>query len=483
MKILLYLSVLILSNYGLAAETCLGLNEICENDCHCCGHPDNNDIRCDKRYQSEPKRCNEGRTLVSRCLHNSQCLSQNCVDGVCLPPPNPHVGKVELCSLGRSSDITQAANGNLPQCACNKPATDSLNLAMDGDLSTDYTNFHSKDISGFVFEPSFKSPLREMEVCTSNQDKANDPLCYEIYGECEHKKGTYDLLHHGMLELSAQRRSCHKVAIDERISYSRYKLMFGCRRGGYDGTCHSHDDNDTSGDSGDSGDEEECDPSKASCQEVIPKGKDKSCIPKKQLRNGARSFSNFFPHSIDYDDTNDVTLHTYSFVNKLGSCKFRRGKDLSHAVMQYLGACCVSKIRVYTIEDGVEKTSFTSNSPGKHLQSPKPSVCVSGIDLPGVEGSKTYYYELSINGYFPRTGLVDYVLKGGRYVKYGKVQGPDCRCPQNEESDMNMRRGLENKRMFRGLPLDVTPRKRRLGCLDKPVSISEVKLHGKCNED
>jgi len=481
MKIFLSFSFLIVSKQVLAADNCLGLNEVCNADCDCCGHPDNKAIRCEKRgIKDDKKRCHEARVLSGPCLDSIHCLSQNCVNGVCLPPLKPHdVGKVGICSLGNSTDIVEAVNGHLPECACIKPATDSLTLAMDGDLSTDYTNFHSKDNSGLIFKPSFSSPLKEMEVCTSNQNMANDPLCYSIYGECKHKEGEYDLIHHGDLRLPAQRRRCVKLAIGGRLSHSRYKLIFGCRRGGFDATCRSDDvsaggEPGTSGEPGAGGEvssEPSCDSSKASCQEVTPKGKDETCVPLHN-RNGARSFSNFFPHSIDYDDANDVTRHTYSFLNKIGDCK--RKPDLSHAVFQYAGACCVSKIRVYAIENDVEVTYYTSNSPGGHLQSPKPTVCMSGIDLPGVEGAKTYYYEFSIDGYFPKTTLVDYVLKGGRYVKYSRVQGPDCRC--------SVRRALADKRMFRGLPLDATSRKRRLACDDKPVSISEVILRGKCNE-
>ena len=533
-------SFLIVSKYALAADYCIGLNQPCNEDCECCGYPNNKDIRCDKRGLGEDKRCHMASVLSGPCLDNSQCLSQNCVGGICLPPPNPHVGrKGSLCPLGNAANVIEPVNGRLPECACNKPATNSLNAAMDGNLSTDYTNFHSKDVSGLIFNPGLKSPLREMEICTSNQHMANDPLCFSIQGECKNT-GEYDLLYHGVLRLPAQRQRCVKVDIPGRLSYSSYKLILGCRRGGYEARCHAPDivagtgagidgeiEGGTGADTGtgtetetetgvetgaetgvetgtetgaettgtetgtetgtgtesgtESGTETSgggessiplCDPSisnrylAASCQEVVPKGKDETCTPLHN-RNGALSFSNFFPHSIDYDDAQDVTRHTYSFLNKIGDG--RTFPDLSHAVFQYAGACCISKIRVYAIENGVEQTYYTDDSPGDHLQSPKPTVCMSGIDLPGVVGAKTYYYEFTIDGYFPRATLVDYVLKGGQYVKYSRVQGPDCTC--------RIRRDLFKNRLLRG-----TPEKRELPCVDKPVSISEVRFSGKCNE-
>ena len=174
----------------------------------------------------------------------------------------------------------------------------------------------------------------------------------------------------------------------------------------------------------------------------------------------------------DYDAANDVTLHTYSFLNKMGPGE--KYPDLSHAVIQYAGKCCVSQVRVYTIEKGSEVTYFITKNPVDHIQNPKPTVCMSGVDLPGVEGAGTYYFELAVNGYFPKKAMVDYVLRGGELIKYGQVQGPSCAC--------DVRRNLRERRTFRGVPLWLRTQKRRLSCVDKAMSISEVTFLGKCNE-
>ena len=440
--------------------SCKGLDTVCDNDSDCCGHPDNKAIRCENRNALDGKRCYVGRTNFGPCTDNSQCLSQHCVNGVCLPPLNRPAVKVDFCSLGTSNDIKEAVNGVLPKCACEKAATDSLALAMDGDLSTDYTNFHSKGYSGLIFEPSLKAPLREFEVCSSNQDLMNDPMCYSLYGEGKDEPGVYSLIQHGILALPRERQQCKQFAIKGRHCYSRYKLDFGCRRGAYDELCL------------DESTEPPCNPAREG-HEIRPKGKDETCTPLFDA-DGATVLSPLFPHSIEYDEANDVTLYTYMFLNKFSG----DGPELSHAIVQYMGACSVSQVRIYTIENGSEVPYFTTNSPGDHLQNPKSTVCMSGVDLPGVEGGETYYFELTVDGYFPRTSKVDYVLKGGEFLKYGQTQGPDCRCT------VTARRALGELRSFRGLPKDLTPRKagRRLSCVDMAMSVSEVKFNGKCNE-
>merc|ERR1719343_9829 len=303
-----------------------------------------------------------------------------------------------------------------------------------------------------------KAPLREFEVCSSNQDPSSDPRCYSLYGEGQDEEGVHDLIQHGVLNLPTDRQSCVKIKITGRHSYSRYKLDLGCRRGAYDEICIADDL------------EPPCNPAKEG-HEVRPKGLDKNCEPL-YAEDGSKSFSPLYTHSIEYDDTNDITLYTYAFLNKLGPGP--NYPELSHAVLQYMGACSVSHIRVYTIENDVENTYFTTDTPGDFIQSPKSTVCMSGVDLPGLMGKELYYFELAVDGFFPRTATVDYVLKGGQFLKYGQTQGPDCRCA------VRLRRKLQ-KRTFRGLP-QYLAQHRRLTCLDTAVSVSEVKFFGKCNE-
>ena len=112
----------------------------------------------------EPKQYHKGRTLFNTYLDNSQCLLQNCMNSMYLLSSNPKIDKVELCLLGNPRDNTEAACKNSVKCLYNKKTTTLLNLVIGSDFSTDYTNFHSKDISGFHFKLDFKSPLREMEV-------------------------------------------------------------------------------------------------------------------------------------------------------------------------------------------------------------------------------------------------------------------------------------------------------------------------------
>ena len=159
------------------ASDCKGLNEYCNADCDCCGYPHNPFIRCETRNQILGKRCYKGVTVHKTCSTNSDCLSQTCENGICVHnnrPPRPSVG---YCPLSSSNDIVTALDGRLPQCSCNT-ATSSVASAMDGDLSTDYINYYSQGYSGLIVEPSLKAPVRRMEVCTSNQNKDNNPLCY-----------------------------------------------------------------------------------------------------------------------------------------------------------------------------------------------------------------------------------------------------------------------------------------------------------------
>ena len=454
--------VLLLSLYAIdisQAQTCQDLFQPCTEDCDCCGHPNNKAIRCEMRNQNLGKLCYEGRSMSQPCSDSSQCLSQNCVNGICVGNDRVKI-PVPECPLGNPSDYSvTAVSGELDRCSCPQEPTNTIEFAMDGDLSTDYSNFHSQDYSGVFVEPSFKAPLRRMEICSSNQDEANDPLCYKIAGWCE-EDNMYNELQSGPIPFTTVRQQCVSIKMSGRQQYSKFKVELGCRRGGYTANC------DDSGGA--------CDISKASCQEVSPKGRDLTCTPQFD-QNGDDSFSEFVHDSVEYDAVNDVTKHTYSFVNKIGNGG--SFPDLSHAVLQYVGGCCVNQIRVYKKVGGSQVDYMPPiNSPGNHLQSPKPTVCMSGIDLPGVEGKDTFYYEFTIAGNFQLTTTVDYVLKGGQLVKYSQVQGPDCsRCPK--------RRVLGKKNLFRGLPQSLKSRVTASGfCTDNPVSISELKLYGKCNQ-
>ena len=101
---------------------------------------------------------------------------------------------------------------------------------------------------------------------------------------------------------------------------------------------------------------------------------------------------------------------------------------------------------------------------------------MSRIYLPGLVGSNTFYIELTIGGNFQLTAQGDYALKGGTYVKYAKTLLPNCRCDNVLTAN--------KRRFFRGLQLGQLLRKRgtQQTCIDQAVSISEMRLLGKCNE-
>ena len=155
--------VLLLSLYAIdisQAQTCQGLFQSCTEDCDCCGHPNNKAIRCEMRNQNIGKLCYEGRSLSQPCTDSSHCLSQNCVNGVCVGNDRVKI-PVPECPLGNPSDYSvTAVSGEHDRCSCPQEPTNLIEFAMDGDLSTDYSNFHSQDYSGVFVEPSFKAPLR-----------------------------------------------------------------------------------------------------------------------------------------------------------------------------------------------------------------------------------------------------------------------------------------------------------------------------------
>ena len=134
-----------------------------------------------------------------------------------------------------------------------------------------------------------------------------------------------------------------------------------------------------------------------------------------------------------------------------------------------------TEFRVYDIVAGQEFNHCMSDSAGSHMQDPKPTVCMSGTHAPGVEGSKTFYIEIEIKGKCTTTTMADYALKGGTCVKCAQVEGPNFRCPLQQAT----RRALDKKRSFRGLHLRA---RKAAECVDKPVSASELKMHGKTNE-
>jgi len=447
-KLFLVLSSLILRN-RLVASNCLGLHDTCQYDSECCGHPANQAIRCEARNQGLEKRCEEGRKQLQPCESNGQCLSQTCVGGLCIPHGRART-PVDFHTITVEENSVESENGASAPCVCDRVEEQNALLAIDNDLSTDYTNYHSI-FPALTVSPSLQSPLRVMEVCSSSQDSANDPLCFRIGGYSEATQ-TYAIVQHGEIPLTDARQDCKNVTIHGRINYPAYKVEFGCRRGGYSSSCNIDEISAVA-----------CTPGKALCLEVNPKGRDENCnIDHEQ--DGTDAFSAFHSHSVDYKINSDQTVFTYSFMNKLTGSRFF--PDLSHAVLQYEGACCVAATRVYGLQNGEEFNYHMSDSEGFHVEDPNPDVCMAGIDLPGVVGLKTFYYEITVNGKFTTTAEVDYVLKGGIYAKYGKVQGPDCRCAATGSG----RRGLS-----------LQSRKAEQ-CVDKPVSISQLKLYGKTNE-
>ena len=219
--------------------SCASLFEVCNADCDCCGNDLNKNIRCELRNQIPiSKRCYESKSLGEPCTIDSQCNSQNCASNICRPirrppPQNP----TPFCPLSSDpSSIIASVDGSLPKCACPKGPTQDASYSMDNNLLTDYVNYNSQGYSGFIVQPTFSAPLRKMEVCTSNANPENDPMCYRIEGKCEHEKD-FILLQDGSVPFGKSRQNCVTILFDGRLSYTHYKVVFGCRRGGYEESC------------------------------------------------------------------------------------------------------------------------------------------------------------------------------------------------------------------------------------------------------
>ena len=234
--------IIFILNISYSYQSCVSLFDSCEYDCDCCGNDINKGIRCEVRNQDLGKRCYESQSVGQSCNISSQCNSQNCVNNICQPLlRSPAANPIAFCPLvGDSSYITAPVNGLLPICACPKGPTQvqDASYAMDDNLSTDYVNYNSHTYSGFIVETTSNAPLRKIVLCTSNANPENDPMCFRLEGKCEHDDN-FTLLQEGMIPFVGDlRQSCTTIAVERgRQSYSQYKILFGCRRGGYDDSC------------------------------------------------------------------------------------------------------------------------------------------------------------------------------------------------------------------------------------------------------
>jgi len=68
-----------------------------------------------------------------------------------------------------------------------------------------------------------------------------DPMCFCLKGKCEHDDN-FTLLQQGMTPFVGDlRQTCTTIAVERGSqSYSQYKILFGCRRGGYNNSCESN---------------------------------------------------------------------------------------------------------------------------------------------------------------------------------------------------------------------------------------------------
>jgi len=461
MKFLLILSSFIARNSLVASTGCLGLDQACDHDCDCCGHPDNQAIRCVSTNHDQ-KRCFDARKHTSPCERDQQCLSQKCTNGICVPRRPKVVVNQDMIALGFKNNEVEVEAGASASCVCEREEDDSPSSAIDGNLSTDYTIYQSH-FPAIIVEPIITSPLRTVGICSSSQDPADDPLCFRLAGWDE-GASAYTWIKHGHIPFTEARQDCKTVTIPGRVHYHKYKVQLGCRRGGYSSECNSQEISQVS-----------CDPGKAHCSAVVPMGVAPNCDL--DAEDGTDAFSPFHIHSIDYNIGSHVTVYTYSFQNKIGDDEYF--PDLSLAVLQYSGACCIDRVRIYDTEDGVEENNhFVRDSGGDHEQDPHQDVCMSGIHIPGLTEAKTFYIEIVVKGKFTTTTMVDYALKGGSYVKYAQVEGPQCTCPVHMVQQQRLA-ALDNKRTFRGLP---SYTRKAAECVDKSLSISELQMYGKENE-
>ena len=114
--------------------------------------------------------------------------------------------------------------------------------------------------------------------------------------------GTYMKIQSGVIPFTAARQECVDIIVTGRQSYSKFNIQFGCQRGGYTEECPSEPGSPSS-----------C-ASKATCDEVSPKGIDQACKSSLDVITGDESinaFSAFVLDGTEYDEGNNVTKYTY----------------------------------------------------------------------------------------------------------------------------------------------------------------------------
>jgi len=251
--VLLCKTVLLLSLYAAldfnAEAACSKLGEICQEDCDCCDTETKPGIKCESRGTGDRK-CYLSNKIGDQCTENSDCKSQWCSGGICVPKfthrPRSDPKMMSYCNMDLS--VLEVINGYLPNgkgtCACTNPSMETKSSAQNL-MSTPYTypgTTYSNNYalgSGFVIRPLLSGPVRFMKICTANGDSNRDPTSYKIQRKCA-ETGSLKTIQEGALSFPMREknpamtdRECTLVTITEKKSfYLEYHITFPTQRFG-----------------------------------------------------------------------------------------------------------------------------------------------------------------------------------------------------------------------------------------------------------
>ena len=425
---------------GSSSSSCVGLGQLCTEDCDCCGNDLDPSIQCERRNNFNA--CYISRSIGMACSNDAECKSQNCVNEKCTF--KTQVKKdLPYCSLTSNHDYVVPVLGDIINdegCPCSDPSGPGYEdavKAFDGDLSTVYVNNWALG-SGLEVKPTHNAPLRKMTICSTDDCPECDPTCYRIEGKCS--DNTYTPIQQGPISFT-NRHQCVDIPMN-RPFYQAYRVTFPCQRGGFE-ECK----------------EEPCTcPSAPVFQPSVP-----TPLPNSEetQRAGRLKFL-----KMEYDEDAGFTTLIYQYKNKNYDYVNPGFKDLTYAILQWEGNCCFDCYDTYMDDEDeifnpVKDEKCFPECPDKTMvRSDDPNLNMQGIKLENVYiyGSHMYYFVLKVKGQVSSMKMLPYgIYSGRRYKEYDVVESPVC-------------------------PMTPACNSKAPECKNYPMKFSELTLSGKCNE-